>query len=107
MDAGTGEQLAVVNAALCRCVGTNDFGRDLVDHDLRLYRVALFLAGVAAALLFFGRSTGVSVASTRTTSKILSDVNNAFFPGRRNSPLCISVFSTQRMIRKQTLSSIP
>jgi len=37
------------------------------DH-LRLYGVPLFLAGIEPSLFFLGRSIGVSVASTSTTS---------------------------------------
>lgn len=36
-------------------------------NQLRFARVALFLAAVATALFFWGRSMGVSVASTITT----------------------------------------
>jgi hypothetical protein len=93
-NAGAGEQLAIMDTASCRDVGANNLGGSFVNHNLRFYRMALFLAGVAASLLFLGRSTGVSVASTKTTSKIVSAASSAFFPGKRNRPLCISVFST-------------
>jgi hypothetical protein len=39
-----------------------------IDHELRLERVPLLLAAVAAPLFFWGRSIGVSLASTTTTS---------------------------------------
>src|SRR5262245_43002705 len=37
-----------------------------VDHELRLERVPLLLAAVAAPLFFWGRSIGISLASTTT-----------------------------------------
>ena len=46
----------------------DDRARRLVDDELGLQRVAFFLARIVAALFFCGRSTGVSVASMRTTS---------------------------------------
>lgn len=48
--------------------GANDSASLFVHYDLRLQRVALLLAGIASALSFLGRSTGLSVASTNTTS---------------------------------------
>ena len=65
---GTSKQLASMLAALRDGVGSDDFLRNLVHHHLGFQRVPLFLAGIAAPLFFLGRSTGVSVASTSTTS---------------------------------------
>jgi len=46
----------------------DDRARRLVDDELGLQRVAFVLARIVATLFFCGRSTGVSVASMRTTS---------------------------------------
>ena len=47
---------------------TDDPSSRLLDKNLGFQRVSLLLARVATALLFWGRSTGVSVTSTNTTS---------------------------------------
>ena len=79
--------------------GADDCPGALVDHQLRLQGVMPFLAGKHALLVFFGRSTGLSVTSTTTTSRTQSDCTNAFFPGSLNRPERIKVCSTCRMIR--------
>ena len=60
------EELEVVHLARAerRCQDLLGF---LVGDYLSLLRVTLFLAAVTAVLLFFGRSTGHSVASITTT----------------------------------------
>jgi len=50
-------------------------------HDLRFHGAPLLLARIAPALFFFGRSIGVSVASTRITSQSMPSFSRAFFPG--------------------------
>ncbi len=44
----------------------------IVRDNLRLLRMALLFAGIAQTLFFLGRSTGLSVTSTKTTSKSFS-----------------------------------
>ena len=61
------EQSEIMGFALSKC-GANDSASPFIHHDLRLQRVTLLLAGIASALSFLGRSTGLSVASTSTTS---------------------------------------
>ena len=64
------------------CVGR--YGYDLfgffVDKNEQLYGVLFFLSGVPNFLPLFGRSTGVSVTSTSTTS-ILGSLSRACLPG--------------------------
>lgn len=62
-------------------------GRDnqpgpLVGEELGFLGVTLLFAGVEAALFFFGRSHGHSVASIRMTSNTVSEGRSAFLPGR-------------------------
>lgn len=71
----------------------------LVDDELGLQRMALFLARVVATLFLGGRSTGGSVASMRTISYVRSRVTRAFLPGSVNAPLLMGVSSHQRMLR--------
>ena len=60
------EELEVMH--LARAEGRRqDHPGPLIGDELCLLRVALLLAAVGAALLFWGRSTGHSVASTTTT----------------------------------------
>jgi hypothetical protein len=47
---------------------TDNLARLLIHHHLRFYRVPLLFARIVPSLLFLGRSTGVSVVSTRMTS---------------------------------------
>ena len=72
--------------------------RLLVHHHLRFYRMPLLFARIVPSLLFLGRSTGVSVASTRITPISRASRTNAFFPGRVKAPERISVSSTQRIV---------
>ena len=53
-----------------------------VDHDLPFLGVALLLAGVAAALFFWGRSMRCSLASTTITIRSKESSCNTFLPGR-------------------------
>jgi len=57
--------------------------------------------------VFFGRSTGVSVASINIISYSASFLRRAALPGRRNVPSAISVFSTHFIIRWILLSCMP
>ena len=54
----------------------------VVNHDLSFLGMALFLAGVAVALFFWGRSTRCSLASTTITVRSNEPSCNAFLPGR-------------------------
>lgn len=60
---------------------TYDFVFQRVDHDLSFLGMALFLAGVAAPLFFWGRSMRCSLASTTSTVKSKERSCNAFLPG--------------------------
>ena len=53
-----------------------------VDHDLSFLGMALFLAGIAALLFFWGRSMRCSLASTTITVRSKEPSCNAFLPGR-------------------------
>ena len=53
-----------------------------IDHDLPFLGVAFFLAGVASALFFWGRSMRCSLASTTITVKSKEPSCNAFLPGK-------------------------
>jgi len=92
------EHPEVVTAASGVCEA-DDRARRLVDDELRLQGVTLFLARVIPALFFWGRSTGVSVASISTISYVWSLVTRAFLPGSVNAPLLMSVSSHQRILR--------
>ncbi len=76
----------------------DDRARLLVDDELRLQGVTLFLARVQA-LFLRGCSTGVSVASMSTISYVWSLVTRAFLPGSVTAPLLISVSSHQRILQ--------
>lgn len=64
--------------------GGHNFSRLLVGNQLRFLRVSLLFAAIVPFLAFFGRSTGCSLTSTSTTSKIVSLGWRAFLPGKRN-----------------------
>ncbi len=85
------EQLKIVCAATSKCCG-DDFLGLLVHDQLCFLGVSLLFATIVLPLLFWGRSMGCSVASIRTTSKIVSFGCNAFLPGKRNSPDFIRTF---------------
>lgn len=53
-----------------------------VDHDLSFLGMALLLAGVTAALFFWGRWMRCSLASTTITVKSKEPSCNAFLPGK-------------------------
>lgn len=53
-----------------------------VDHDLSFLGMTLLLAGVAAALFFWGRSMRCSLASTTITVRSKEPSCKAFLPGR-------------------------
>lgn len=98
------EQLEVVRLARTES-RREDAPRLQIGDDLRFLGVALLLAAVRALLLFWGRSTGHSVASITTTSKTTSLLVRAFLPGRVNSPERSRAFSTAWMVR-QTADSL-
>ena len=93
---GTLEESEVVAAAFL-IGGTDDLAGTLVYDQLGFLGVPLFLAGVKALLLFLGRSQGLSVASTITTSNCRSFCKSALRPGSENVLLLISVSSIQRI----------
>lgn len=65
-----------------------------IYQHLRFQCVLLFLPRIVPFLLFLGRSTGDSVASTRITSYSISLFSGAFRPGKENVPSRINVSST-------------
>jgi hypothetical protein len=73
------QQLEIVPPSL-GSGGAEDASAFGVRDNLLLQRVALFLARVETPLFFFGRSMGVSVASTSTTLYSTSLVRSAFLP---------------------------
>lgn len=109
LQANTGQrqQFVVVDASLRCGMDADDFTAFLVNDQLRLQRVPLFLSRVATPLFFFGRSTGVSVALMRTPSHSMPGSSKAFLPGNRKTRLWIKAFSIQRMVFQQTLSDTP
>ena len=62
------EKLKVMLATLAKG-GRHNFSGFLVSDQLRFLSMALLFATVVRFLVFFGRSTGCSLASTRITSK--------------------------------------
>ena len=87
------EQLEVMHLARAKSRGYNAPGF-WVSDNLRFLSVPLFLAAVRVLLLFLGRSTGHSVASTTTTSNRMSLLVKAFLPGSVNVPERSRAFST-------------
>jgi len=73
------------------------------DCQLAFGGMTLLLAGVVAALSFFGRSTGDSEASNSTTSIVLLDLSSAFLPGKEN---CLSLMSVILYPAANTLCGI-
>ena len=65
---------------------TESRGKDLVGaqirNHLRFLRVPLLFTAIVAALSFFGRSIGCSVASTNTISMAVSLAHSFFLPGK-------------------------
>jgi hypothetical protein len=82
-----------------------DRAGSVVDGPLAFQRVALLLARVAGALLFFGRSTGLSVTSTAMTCHGGSTPPIFRRPGNANAPLLTSVFSTRWIVRRTVFSA--
>lgn len=104
-------QRKIVTFAI-RKAGAHHFGALLVHDNLALQRMPLFLPRVIMPLLiiampnsfamlyfFFGRSIGVSDASTKITSYSASDFNSALRPGKLNSRLLMRTSSTHRQFR--------
>lgn len=79
------EQFQIVDSA-CTESGRDDFATGQVCQDLRFYSVAFLFTAVIISLSFLGRSIGVSLASTTTTSKTAFMLVSDFFPGRVNLP---------------------
>ena len=77
------EQLEVVFASLTKGCGY-DLGTFSVSDDLRFLGMTLLFATVMPFLAFFGRSTGCSLTSTKTTSNTVSLAWSVFLPGNRN-----------------------
>ena len=77
------EQLEVVFASITKGCGY-DLGTFSFSDYLRFLGMMLLFTAVVPFLAFFGRSTGCSLTSTRTTSNTVSLVWSAFLPGRRN-----------------------
>jgi hypothetical protein len=77
------EQLEVMFASLTKS-GGYDLGTFSIRDHLRFLSVTLLFAAVMPFLAFFGRSTGCSLTSTKTTSNTVSLAWSAFLPGNRN-----------------------
>jgi len=80
-QAGVLEEGKVVRFA-CGDRHAHDAAGAVIDHELAFLGVALLLAGVEAALFFWGRSMRCSLASTTTTSNFNEPSYSAFLPGR-------------------------
>lgn len=106
MYPGTLEQLEIMSFTGSE-VGADNCPGSFVDDYLAFGSVPFLLAGVGAPLSFFGRSTGDSEASTRTTSNCMSLFSKAFLPGRENCLSLMRVSSTQRLIYQAVLSLTP
>jgi hypothetical protein len=100
------EKLEVMFATLAEGGGYN-FSRLLVGNQLRFLSVSPLFAAVVLFLAFFGRSTGCSLTSTSTTSKIVSLGWSAFLPGKRNCFERSRASSTLWMVRQTVASLIP
>ena len=101
--------------------GGDDLVGVRIDGDLGLLGMSLFLPRIKLFLtissranplfmklsLFFGRSTGLSVASKMATSNSWSETVSTFFPGNRNRVDCIKIVSVFRMIRPTVVSFTP
>ena len=103
LDLGPHPNLGILvqTEVVCSTAGkarTEHFSGQRVDYHLSFYRVPLLFARVVPALFFWGRCTGVSVASIKTTSISCDSARNTFLPGRANSLALTSVSSTQRMV---------
>jgi hypothetical protein len=77
---GTLEEVEIVAAAFLVC-RADDLAGTLVYDQLSFLRVALLLAGVKTPLLCLGRSQGLAVASTITTSNCMLLFKSALRPG--------------------------
>lgn len=75
------KQLKIVISSLAKR-SADDFSTVFICHYLCFLRVAFLFTGVVASLFFLGRSTGVSVTSTNTTSNVFSGAAKAFLPGK-------------------------
>ena len=87
------EKLKIVLAAVCEGCG-NNLRRLFVRYHLRFLCMPSFFAAIVLFLAFFGRSIGCSLASTSTTSKMVSLGWSAFLPGKVNFPEQIRTSST-------------
>jgi hypothetical protein len=100
------EKLKVMFAARAKASG-HDFSGLLVGNQLRFLGVASLFAAVMPCLAFFGRSTGCSLACTRTTVKTVSLGWRAFLPGSRNFFEWTRTSSTLRIVRQTVASLTP
>lgn len=100
------QQLEVVPPARAEGRG-NDAPTGLLDQDLGFLGVALLFAAVPLLLLFWGRSTGHSVASTTTTCSCHWLWVSAFLPGSVNRPERVKASSTARIVRDTAASLRP
>lgn len=97
------EQRKVVRFAR-RLSGTNNFSPRLFDDNLCFYRGSLLLARIIPALFFFGRSIGVSPASTIINSNVFPLFCRTFLPGNFKSAQCLSRFSILTIVRETVAS---
>lgn len=100
------EKLEIMFATLAKG-SRHDFSGFLVGDQLRFLRMSPLFAAIVLFLVFFGRSTGCSLASTRITSKTVSLGWSAFLPGRRNFFEPTRTSSTLRMVRQTVASLTP
>jgi methylphosphotriester-DNA--protein-cysteine methyltransferase len=81
----------------------NDAQCPCINNHLAFERVMLFLSAVPAALLFLGRSIGVSATSTMTTSNSICS-RRARLLGKLNNLEAINASSTRRTVRIAVVS---
>ena len=80
-------------------MNTDNFATQVVSDDLGFEGMTFLFAAVEAFLIFLGRSQGVSVASTKTSSYLDSSPLKIRLLGKVYFPEAIKVSSTLTMIR--------
>ena len=80
-------------------MNTDNLATQMVSDDLGFEGMPLLFAAVEAFLVFLGRSQGVSVASTKTSSYLDSSPLKVRLLGKVYFPEAIKVSSTLTMMR--------
>ena len=80
-------------------MNTDNLATQMVGDDLGFEGVPLLFSAVEVSLLFLGRSQGVSVASTKTSSYLDSSPLKVRLLGKVYFPEAIKVSSTLTMMR--------